>query len=645
MTEPSPASTDSQPVDSAGFDSVGPADTSGLADTAPQVDYVVVARRYRPQTFEELIGQQHVSQALTRAISSGRVGHAYLFTGARGVGKTSAARILAKALNCAEGTSPIPCNTCELCLSVSTGDDIDVLEIDGASNRGIDEIRQLRQNVAVRPSRARFKIYIIDEVHMLTKEAFNALLKTLEEPPEHVKFIFATTEPNKIPVTILSRCQRYDFAGIETASIQARLQQIAQSEGATIEDDAVQILAMRAAGSMRDSQSLLEQLLSTGTRAISTADVTAMLGIAPAVRLSQLVAPLIEHDAALAMAQLDGAIAEGAEVSQLLDQLLGYFRDVMTQAVGCDSSSMLYSLPGQHDEIHLVAEKLGVHSLLAVMQILDQTAARMRVSAHTRSLVEMALVRICHLEDLDDLSAILEQLKESPGFVAPASVLKNESQNIAGSTTKNTSKKNGAEINLASQPPTTARLNSLATTSVGTTSFAKLTEPPQAVDATHQDGTTVKAQASSTAVAELASPSLAPASLVLSPDNAEAVWKRTLDLLTGMLMDHAAEADEVVVDEQGRLALGFTESFHRDYCEKSNNRARLESALQEACGNQVTLIMRSHNRIDSPEQPKTKSISRRQQQADLATQPFVKMAIDLFDCDPAKLRYVPPEDK
>ncbi|MCH7753197.1 MAG: DNA polymerase III subunit gamma/tau, partial [Planctomycetes bacterium] len=186
-----------------------PADSRGS-------DYVVVARRYRPQTFDELIGQEHVSQALSRAIASERVGHAYLFTGARGVGKTSAARILAKALNCVQGTSPTPCNQCEICQSVSSGDDIDVLEIDGASNRGIDEIRQLRQNVAVRPSRARFKIYIIDEVHMLTKEAFNALLKTLEEPPEHVKFIFATTEPNKIPVTILSRCQRYDFAGIET---------------------------------------------------------------------------------------------------------------------------------------------------------------------------------------------------------------------------------------------------------------------------------------------------------------------------------------------------------------------------------------------------------------------------------------------
>ena len=212
---------------------------------------------------------------------------------------------------------------------------------------------------------------------MLTKEAFNALLKTLEEPPEHVKFIFATTEPNKIPVTILSRCQRYDFAGIETAAIQARLEEIATAEGVTIDADALQILAMRAAGSMRDSQSLLEQLLSTGTKAITSADVTTMLGIAPAMRLSQLVQPLIDRNAAQALTELDAGISEGAEVSQLIDQLLGYFRDVMTQAVGCDATSLLYALPGQKEEVREVAEQLGVHTLLAIVQILDQTAARM----------------------------------------------------------------------------------------------------------------------------------------------------------------------------------------------------------------------------------------------------------------------------
>src|SRR5881392_1571982 len=192
--------------------------------------YVVVARRYRPQDFGQLIGQDQVAQALANAINTNRVGHAYLFTGARGVGKTSTARIFAKALNCVNGPTTTPCGVCDMCQGIASGGDVDCLEIDGASNRGIDEIRQLRSNVNVRPSRARYKIYIIDEVHMLTREAFNALLKTLEEPPEHVKFIFCTTEANKIPITILSRCQRFDFAGIRSASIVDRLSQIVAAE-------------------------------------------------------------------------------------------------------------------------------------------------------------------------------------------------------------------------------------------------------------------------------------------------------------------------------------------------------------------------------------------------------------------------------
>src|SRR5215468_1068209 len=191
-----------------------------------KAEYTVVARRYRPRQFADLIGQEPVAQALRNALSSDRVAHAYLFTGARGVGKTSAARILAKALNCARGPTATPCDTCELCRSIAAGEDVDVLEIDGASNRGIDEVREIRQNVQYRPGRARFKIYIIDEVHMLTAPAFNALLKTLEEPPAHVKFIFATTEVHRIPVTILSRCQRFDFAGIGTPRIVARLREV-----------------------------------------------------------------------------------------------------------------------------------------------------------------------------------------------------------------------------------------------------------------------------------------------------------------------------------------------------------------------------------------------------------------------------------
>src|SRR3954470_11720887 len=226
--------------------------------------YTVLARRYRSQTFDELVGQEAIAQTLKNAIRTGRVAHAFLFTGTRGVGKTSAARILAKAINCpnraADGN---PCDECNSCKAVARGDDIDVIEIDGASNNSVDQIRELRQSAGIRPARSPYKIYIIDEVHMLSSGAFNALLKTLEEPPEHVKFIFATTEPNKIPITVLSRCQRYDFAGIAPEQIVATLAEICARERVEAEPEALRAVARRAAGSMRDAQSLLEQLLSS----------------------------------------------------------------------------------------------------------------------------------------------------------------------------------------------------------------------------------------------------------------------------------------------------------------------------------------------------------------------------------------------
>ena len=288
--------------------------SSKSVDTPPSGEYVVVARRYRPQSFDDLVGQNQVSKALSNAITTNRVGHAYLFTGARGVGKTSTARILAKCLDCVEGPTPNPCGKCDNCVSIATGDDVDVLEIDGASNRGIDEIRQLRSNVNVRPSRSRFKIYIIDEVHMLTIPAFNALLKTLEEPPAHVKFIFCTTDPEKIPITVLSRCQRFDFPPVATDSIIERLEMIVQAEGVQADEAAIRLLARRAAGSMRDSQSLLEQLLSFCGSAITEDDVHAMLGTASGGRILQLAQHLIARDTADALRELDEAVREGVDV-------------------------------------------------------------------------------------------------------------------------------------------------------------------------------------------------------------------------------------------------------------------------------------------------------------------------------------------
>ncbi len=396
---------------------------SGSGETDRPAEYVVVARRYRPQSFDQLIGQDHVSRALTGAIAANRVGHAYLFTGARGVGKTSSARILAKSLNCVRGPTSTPCNECDICRSISAGSDVDVLEIDGASNRGIDEIRQLRQNVNIRPSRARFKIYIIDEVHMLTREAFNALLKTLEEPPDHVKFVFCTTEATKIPITILSRCQRFDFAGIHLPSIVERLSQIVAAEGVTAEPEALAILARRAAGSMRDSQSLLEQLLALGGEHITTAEVNAMLGTAGETRLGQLVNCLTTGNAALALAELDAAAAEGVDTGQLLEQLLGYFRDLMVTAVGCPAETLLHSAPGRHAQLAEDAGGIGLETILAAMQILDHTLSRLRYSTQSRTLTEMALVRIAKLEHLADLGDLIAQLQsgELPAPAAPPS--------------------------------------------------------------------------------------------------------------------------------------------------------------------------------------------------------------------------------
>ena len=612
-----------------------PASTPHDSHSAGPGEYVVVARRYRPQAFDELIGQEHVAKALKGAIESDRVGHAYLFTGARGVGKTSAARILAKALNCVNGPTAYPCGECEICQGVASGDDVDVLEIDGASNRGIDEIRQLRQNVAVRPARARFKIYIIDEVHMLTKEAFNALLKTLEEPPEHVKFIFATTEANKIPITILSRCQRYDFAGIDAAAIFARLAEIAKNEGVEVESDALQIIAIRAAGSMRDSQSLLEQLLATGSRRITASDVTNLLGLAPAARLSRLVQPLVARDAAAALAELDAAINEGAEVGQLIDQLLGYFRDAMTQAVGCSETQMLYVLPGQRAEIADVARRLGVQTLLAVSQVLDQTAARLRVSTQVRTLAEMALVRICHLQDLDELSTLIEQLKsgeEISGVAPVAGVAKKNKINspaVLAGRAASAGRSDGAAVKgnaLLAKPEPMVSRDAVAERSATASRLTTMseTDPPAEPGAEAREST----------------PRVA-----LDGDNVEPIWKRTLERLSGLVADSAAAANRLSVDGQGRLVASFPEShkFSRDTCQRPTNLNRIESALEEVCGGRVALVLATHHDPAAADAaaPPTKP-NPKQQHAEIAAEPFVQRAMELFDGDPGRMRIVSP---
>ncbi len=389
-----------------------------MAESAP---YQVVARRYRPQRFDELVGQEHVARGLSGAIESGRIGHAYLFTGARGVGKTSAARIYAKALECVNGPAAEPCNTCESCLAISAGQDVDVVEIDAASNRGIDEIRQLRQNVAVRPARGRYKVYIIDEVHMLTREAFNALLKTLEEPPPHVKFVLCTTEPEKLPITILSRCQRFDFVTVDAPAIARRLAQIVEAEGGKAAPEALALIARRAAGSMRDSQSLLEQLLGSATGAIDVDAVHAVIGTGREEKVGRLVRAITDRDPRAALEAFDDTLSGGADPGGILEQLVAALRDALLASVGCEPGTRGGPASGEALGVDLVAvgKTTGTETLLAMLQIVDQALARMRTSGHAAILAEMAVVRLAKLEDLDNLVAVVQRVAtESPPAAA-----------------------------------------------------------------------------------------------------------------------------------------------------------------------------------------------------------------------------------
>ena len=407
-----------------------------MADPAA---YQVVARRYRPQQFADLIGQEHVARGLAGAIDSGRVGHAYLFTGARGVGKTSAARIYAKALECTNRKSGEPCNLCERCQAISAGQDVDVIEIDAASNRGIDEIRQLRQNVAVRPASGNHKTYIIDEVHMLTREAFNALLKTLEEPPPHVKFVLCTTEPEKLPITILSRCQRFDFQSVDTVAIAQRLAQIVESEGLTVAPAALELIARRAAGSMRDSQSLLEQLFGIAAgdkKNIEVEDVHAIIGTGKDEKVGELAQALINRDSPAALSALHECLTQGADAGGVLEQLLTALRNCLVASVGCGPETFIGSTSCGVDFAEL-GKQAGTATMLAMLQIIDHSLARMRLSTHTTVLAEMAIVRLAALEDLDNLSEIISGIQPTEEKKQP---LRHEKKKLTPTTNQKADK-------------------------------------------------------------------------------------------------------------------------------------------------------------------------------------------------------------
>ena len=374
------------------------------------MSYLVIARKWRPQTFEEVIGQPHATRTLQNAIRLDRIAHAYLFTGARGVGKTSVARILAKALNCEKGPSPVPCNQCSNCREISHGNSVDVIEIDGASNRGIDNIRELRETVRYRPAKGRYKVYIIDEVHMLTSEAFNALLKTLEEPPPHVIFIFATTEPHKIPATILSRCQRFDFRRLSLQQIVEHLKRITSQEGADFSDGILYAIAREADGSMRDAQSLLEQLLAFSGDGLPDREILDILGVIDRQSVLRTAEAILSGNAQACLDLIEEVYRRGIDCRRFCQHLCDHFRNLLFIAI-CDEREMRLDLP--EDEKKLLKDQAAgttPESLHVYFQMLLKGEEEIRRSSMPKIALEMLLLRMAQLPKLESIDAVLDRI-------------------------------------------------------------------------------------------------------------------------------------------------------------------------------------------------------------------------------------------
>jgi len=569
-----------------------------------ETQYTVLARRFRPQAFEDVVGQEHVATAIKNAIKTNRVAHAYLFTGARGVGKTSTARIFAKALNCPQVKDGVPCNACEICDSIGTGGDVDVIEIDGASNRRIEDIRDIRANVGVRSMRSQYKVYIIDEVHMLTREAFNALLKTLEEPPPNVKFVFCTTEPNKVPDTILSRCQRFDFGTIAQGSIVTRLKQIAEAEGKQVEDAAVELVARRAAGSMRDSQSLFDQLLAFGGELITADDVNQLLGTAPDERLIELVDALINRDQATALEFIDQALLQGVQIGSLSDQLLAYLRDLLVTAAGANAVSLTSVSDGHRPRLKAQSDNWGMATIAAAMQILTETKGKMQRVNYGRALVELAIVRISLLEDLSSIASLVATVASGQPIAASVSP-----------TGRPAVKKN-----VEYRPRAVATVNSPEN---GTASEQNSPPVDETQPVTQKQDKTIH----------------------LSAETLDEIWQRILPLVPEILAGHLLNSSHRAISGPNLVEIVFPKSylFSKSYCERSETSYRLETVTEEITGTPLKFSCSVDASSAEPVRPKTpeqKDEPQRRNKSIVDDDEFVQQAVNIFSGQLVEVRTV-----
>jgi len=559
------------------------------------MSYMVLARKWRPQQFDDLIGQEHVSQTLKNAITADRVHHAFLFTGARGVGKTSAARIFAKALNCAEGPTLTPCGVCPSCVEITASRGIDVFEIDGASNTGVDDIRELRENIRYLPSSSRYKLFIIDEVHMLSINAFNALLKTLEEPPDHAKFIFATTEPHKIPITILSRCQRFDFRKIALDKVASRLKTIAEAEGISISDAGLTMIARAGGGSMRDSQSSFDQAIAFCGEQVDDIHLQNLLGIVDQRLLINLIEAIFDGDAGRGLGILQRVDEQGHSFRKFCQQLIDLIRALLFISVVDEPGDLLEVSSSELQELKQLAAATDLNRLQRTLTLLMQTESQLAHANYPRLSLEMAVVKLASLPSGADVGELIHKLD-----------LLEKRLPAAGITARSP-----ARVETPAPPPL-----------------------PTDEPSFEEEPTTKKAEA---------------APVVMQ---GEADWAGLIEFVnrkrraTGSVLEHAHPLSL----ELPHLKIGYPEgSFNLQFFGDSETRASVEALASEYFGQTVRLDviqLRDDHETTAPtfaQQQQEQQVSRQQQLRDNATEhPMVKAAQAIFNGEVEDVR---PIDK
>jgi DNA polymerase-3 subunit gamma/tau len=513
-------------------------------------------RRWRSRTFAEILGQDHITHTLLNALRAGRIAHAYLFSGPRGTGKTTTARVLAKAVNCLDPQDGEPCNRCTICSSMNEGRALDLIEIDAASNRGIDEIRALREKIAFSPTECRYKVYVVDEVHMLTNEAFNALLKTLEEPPPHAIFVLATTAPHKIPTTVLSRCQRFDFRRISMPHLKQKLELICTQEEVRVEPAAIDAIARYAAGSFRDAESLLDQLVSYGTEEIKLDDVRRVLGSAPGEVISGIVNAVVTGDPGAGLRLVNEALDGGVEPRRLTHEVLEYLRGMLLLKNG--GAALLSVPPEMLKEMTAQTESLSLLRLLRTVRLFNQAANQLKTGLHSQLPLELALVEAALTEEREARPEV-----EQRGARVAQPVPSARSQSAASQPAEAEEDSAAAASNASPPTPPPAEAG---------VAEAVQEEPP--TPAAASSGGSDEGQESPMAGAEITQAWL------------QENWGRLLQAIRprNRAVEALLKSCEPMSVRGDCVTLGFYFGFHRDRVNEDKNRAVVEEALAELAG-------------------------------------------------------------